>query len=91
MGNGAKRTHFTMILHKNINPAELRALIKNGTIALGGNKQLKIFGTLNCKSGKRMKAENRVFFTAENEAITEGYRPCGHCMREKYWVWKARN
>jgi methylphosphotriester-DNA--protein-cysteine methyltransferase len=77
-----------MFLHKNLSPSVVRSLIKNVTITLGGNKQLKIYGTLHCTSGKRMKTENRVFFTAENEAITEGYRPCGHCMREAYKVWK---
>jgi hypothetical protein len=80
-----------MILHKQTPPSVVRAFIKNGTIKLGGNIPLKIYGTLQCKSGKRMKIENRVFFTNENEAITEGYRPCGHCMREKYKIWKKVN
>lgn len=77
-----------MFLHKNLTPSVVRSLIKNGDIVLGGNKQLKIYGTLHCTSGKRMKVQNRVFFTSENEAITEGYRPCGHCMRKAYKVWK---
>jgi len=38
-------------------------------IQLGGNANLKIYGTLECKSGKRMKAKNRVFFEHEEEAI----------------------
>ncbi|MGJ1205480.1 hypothetical protein [Sphingobacterium lactis] len=25
------------------------------------------------------------------EAIEAGYRPCGHCMREEYLKWKAKN
>lgn len=59
-------------------------------ITLAGNRQLKIYGTLQCRSGKRMKIENRVFFVSEKEAITHGYRPCGHCMKGKYQKWKDR-
>jgi methylphosphotriester-DNA--protein-cysteine methyltransferase len=68
---------------------ELRRLIADGTIKLGGHRPGKIYGTLSCASGKRMKAENRVFFESEQEAINAGYRPCGHCMPEKYKAWKA--
>lgn len=53
----------------------------------GGNIKLKIYGTLNCKSGRRMNLENRVFFESENEAVKNGYRPCGHCMKEAYTEW----
>jgi len=35
-----------------------------------------------------MKKENRVFFQSEKEAVAQGYRPCGHCMREEYKKWK---
>jgi methylphosphotriester-DNA--protein-cysteine methyltransferase len=55
---------------------------------LAGNRMLKIFGTLECASGKRMKAVNRIFFASEAEAVAFGYRPCGHCMRSKYHLWK---
>jgi methylphosphotriester-DNA--protein-cysteine methyltransferase len=68
--------------------AAVRGLIHNGTITLGGNRPAKIYGTLSCASGKRMKTANRVFFKNEEEAIAAGYRPCGHCMREKYLKWK---
>ena len=67
---------------------KLKSLIGKGEIILGGNKQLKIYGTLQCKSGKRMKIENRVFFISEKEAINECYRPCGHCLKSKYQKWK---
>jgi hypothetical protein len=67
---------------------KINQLVHNGLITLGGNKKLKIYGTLNCTSGKRMKAENRVFFVSKIEAGEYGYRPCGHCMREKYQIWK---
>jgi len=39
----------------------------------------KIFGRLDCKSGKRMKKENRVFFLIWQDAINAGYRPCKKC------------
>jgi methylphosphotriester-DNA--protein-cysteine methyltransferase len=58
-------------------------------ITLGGNAKLKIYGLLSCSSGKRMKTVNRVFFQNEQEALADGYRPCGHCLREEYKVWKG--
>ena len=69
----------------------LKIMINSNEISLGGNLKLKIYGTLHCASGKRMKIENRVFFKNEKEAIVAGFRPCGHCMREKYLIWKAKN
>ncbi|WP_281166870.1 Ada metal-binding domain-containing protein [Segetibacter koreensis] len=50
--------------------------------------KLKIYGKLNCISGKRMLKQNRVFFCTEAEAIKNGFRPCGHCMRSDYKKWK---
>ncbi len=67
---------------------KLKLLIEQGKITLGGNKQLKIYGTLQCKSGKRMKMQNRVFFVSEKETTRRGYRPCGHCMKREYQNWK---
>ncbi|HEY9000236.1 MAG TPA: Ada metal-binding domain-containing protein [Mucilaginibacter sp.] len=67
----------------------LRTLIDEGKIQFGGNKKLKIYGTLSCSSGKRMKAENRVFFKSAEDAVSEGYRPCRHCMQEEYLQWKS--
>ena len=80
-----------MIKHSEIDQSALIALIKEGKLRLGGNAKLKIYGTLTCKSGKRMLRKNRVFFESEDEARSEGYRPCGHCMRKEYLVWKAKN
>jgi len=80
-----------MIHHIELTKGQLKSLINNSTIKLGGNKMLKIYGTLTCKSGKRMKEENRVFFKSEKEAINKGYRPCGHCMREEYQNWKQKS
>src|SRR5580658_6128818 len=67
----------------------IRSLIRQGAIVLGGNKKLKLYGTLHCVSGKRMAPANRVFFASEQEAIAAGYRPCGHCLRAKYLAWKS--
>lgn len=68
----------------------LRRHIRSGAISWGGYKKAKIYGLLTCSSGKRMKVENRVFFKDEAEALQHGYRPCGHCMPEKYKQWKRQ-
>ena len=78
-----------MWAHRALAPGELGPLIRAGEIAWGGNRPLKIYGTLTCPSGKRTKRENRVFFASEEEALAAGYRPCGTCQREKYRAWKA--
>jgi methylphosphotriester-DNA--protein-cysteine methyltransferase len=85
-----------MILHRAIadtvpeRKQKLKSLILSGKIAWGGNIKLKIYGTLTCSSGKKMKMENRIFFESEEETLELGYRPCGHCMREKYIIWKNK-
>ena len=82
-----------MTYHIEISDSELFSKIKKQEIVFGGNKQLKIYGTLQCKSGKRMKRKNRVFFNSENDAIKNGYRPCGHCLKIKYdkWIYLKKN
>jgi len=67
-------------MHEVLSQAELKHLVKAKKILFAGNKNLKIYGTLHCGSGKRMKKSNRVFFENEKEAITLGYRPCGNCL-----------
>lgn len=78
-----------MIEHQDLNQLDLHKHLKNKLIRLAGNRKLKIYGTLQCTSGKQMKKENRVFFKNEEEAINLGFRPCGHCLRNKYRQWKA--
>jgi hypothetical protein len=68
---------------------QLTILIGKELVTMAGNKKLKIYGTLQCSSGKKMKVENRVFFVSEKAATAAGFRPCGHCMREAYLLWKA--
>lgn len=65
-------------------------LRQKGLLTLGGNRRLKIYGLLSCRSGKRMLTNNRVFFSGEAEAKDLGYRPCGHCMPEAYRRWKTQ-
>ena len=77
-----------MTRHNDIDRQEIRKEIKNRSIQYAGNSKLRIFGLLSCRSGKRMKNENRVFFKTETEAIAAGFRPCGHCMRDQYRRWK---
>jgi methylphosphotriester-DNA--protein-cysteine methyltransferase len=76
-----------LIKHNEISDAVLRTHIRQQQITLGGNSEFKIYGTLHCKSGKRLKKQNRVFFVSEDEALQNGYRPCGHCMRNNYKKW----
>ncbi|PSR53650.1 metal-binding protein [Adhaeribacter arboris] len=77
-----------MTLHIEISHKELQKQIRLKQIVLGGNQKLKIYGHLNCASGKRMKKENRVFFVSEAEAQNQGFRPCGHCMAAEFRNWK---
>jgi methylphosphotriester-DNA--protein-cysteine methyltransferase len=69
--------------HSQISSKELHRLIRNSEIKWAGNARLKIYGTLHCKSGKRMKRTNRVFFATKSEATELGFRPCGNCMRSQ--------
>lgn len=77
-----------VLYHKGVSDQALFVLLKNKRLKWVGNQNLKIYGKLNCKTGKRMKRENRIFFTTETEATELGYRPCGHCMRVDYKRWK---
>src|SRR3954454_8360370 len=60
---------------------------------LGGHSRLRIYGQLDCWSARNALGKGyekiRVFFADEATAIAAGYRPCGHCMRHEYLIWKA--
>ena len=77
-----------MIKHVEIDDKKLYQKIKRKEIIYGGNLSLKIYGTLHCKSGKRMRKENRVFFKSASQAKSQGFRPCGHCLRVDHKIWK---
>lgn len=79
-----------MIRHTDVEKDELRRLIAEGKITYGGNARLKIYGRLACSSGKRMFRKNRVFFADKDGAETNGFRPCGNCMKEEYRKWRER-
>jgi methylphosphotriester-DNA--protein-cysteine methyltransferase len=70
-----------MISHINIDQSALKKLIRSKAILFAGNKKLKIYGRMDCSSGRRMKRENRVFFSSENEALENSFRPCKKCMK----------
>lgn len=74
--------------HRELTQSELHQKLKRQQILFAGNAQLKIYGRLTCASGKRMLKKNRVFFVDEQEAIAQGFRPCGHCMQQAYKKWK---
>lgn len=69
----------------------LYQLIAAGKIMLGGNQKQKIYGTLNCRSGKRLTIQNRVFFESGMDALNNNYRPCGNCMPAEHKLWKDKN
>ncbi len=48
-----------------------------------GIRTQKIFGRLDCWSGKKARRENRVFFLFWEDAVEAGYRPCKHCRPAK--------
>jgi hypothetical protein len=77
-----------VVRHTQISDQELRRQIRRQHICLGGNVKLKIYGKLNCRSGKGMKKENRVFFASPAQAVRQGFRPCGHCLPGDYKKWK---
>tara|TARA_R110000796_G_scaffold96719_1_gene202964 strand:- start:373713 stop:373961 length:249 start_codon:yes stop_codon:yes gene_type:complete len=79
-----------VIYQTEIDNSELLGKIRRREIRWAGNRKLKIYGTLNCASGRRMKRENRVFFYSLDQAKLNGFRPCGHCMRTEYLNWKNR-
>jgi len=81
--------HTELGIHPFERSRQLKRLLDAGRIMLGGNLKLKIYGKINCASGKRMKVENRVFFESEFEAIANDFRPCGHCLRREHKAWKA--
>ncbi len=62
---------------------------------LGGNRSTKIYGRLDCPTALRwlkkdgVYAQFRVFFADEETAIAAGYRPCAHCMTDRYKQWAA--
>lgn len=85
----------TMISHSDMGstaPERRRALwklVRTGTITLAGNRRLKIYGRLDCSSGRRMKLANRIFFRDEADAVAAGYRPCAHCLHERFKRWRS--
>lgn len=79
-----------MFKHDQLSQKALRSLIRSGQIRLAGNASLKIYGLLSCSSGKRMKRANRVFFISEVDAKANHFRPCGHCLNDKYRKWKLK-
>lgn len=80
--------HIDLGEHQDERRRNLASLIRTGQISFAGYRKGKIYGLLNCSSGKRMKIENRVFFKNESEALANGYRPCGNCLPQEYRIWK---
>ena len=66
-------------------------LVRSGLITLGGNEPNHIYGTLDCRAGKRMNIRNRVFFIDEADAQAVGFRPCAVCLPDGYRKWRQQN
>ena len=68
-------------------------LVNQGDVKLGGYRNNKIYGRLDCWSAaKHLKngtyQKSRVLFASEAEAIDHGYRPCAKCLPKHYQTWK---
>lgn len=92
--NGAKLAYQVL---KRLREKPFR-ILKNGEILasaipgrFAGYKKDKIFGRLNCKSGMRIKKENRVFFLTWEDAISVGYRPCKNCKPQPEDEYERKN
>jgi methylphosphotriester-DNA--protein-cysteine methyltransferase len=44
-----------------------------------GNKSSKVFHKATCGSVKTMNPANKICFPNREEAIRQGYTPCGNC------------
>lgn len=58
---------------------DVRMMIEDEEIAYVGNKNTHRFHDPSCPSVVEMRPENRVTFSTREEAIDEGYLPCGRC------------
>lgn len=61
---------------------------------LGGHRQARLYGRLDCPSALRAIAaggyvRDRVFFADEATAIAAGFRPCAVCLPERYREWRS--
>src|SRR5213080_214969 len=62
---------------------------------LGGHRRGRGYGRLDCRTALRWIARghyvrHRVFFADEPAAIAAGFRPCAHCLPERYAAWRER-
>ena len=74
--------------HAQLSDQDLIKLLRTRQNMFAGNARLKIYGKLDCAAGRRLKKHNRVFFSSTLEAVKQGYRPCGRCLKPDYLKWK---
>ena len=43
------------------------------------NKNSGVFHKIDCGSVSDMKEENKAYFTERQQALSNGYKPCGRC------------
>ncbi len=58
-------------------PAKKAAPATDGKFV--GNSDSLVFHTLDCRYGKRISAENKVFLKTKAAATKGGYKPCSYC------------
>ena len=83
--------HFYRLLD-----AARRPILSTTPGLLGGNRQSRIYGRLDCPAALRALHSGgyvavRVFFADEATAIAAGYRPCAVCMPDAYRRWKTKS
>lgn len=75
-GSAAKRE---LLRREGVDVDTLDALAKEGVRYIG-SKTTKIVCFPTCKDAKRIREENRVPFSGEDEALKKGFRPCRRCQ-----------
>ena len=74
-GSGMKRA---LLQREGVPLEELDSLAQKGVRYLGC-KSTGIYCFPTCRDARRMKPENRLFFSTASRAVESGYRPCRHC------------
>jgi len=54
----------------------------------GGNKNLKVYGKMNCPSTLYLDGNDSVYFENPEIANKLGYRPCSVCMKKEFQKWE---
>jgi flagellar biosynthesis protein FlhF len=64
---------------RNPHPGKILPSIDNGPIHFVANRNSELFHHPNCRSVKRINAENVIAFNSIEQAMEEGFKPCRAC------------